>query len=249
MVVDDTIPKFDMPTFMDLVASNEQDVVYALERNVLEVLSTIGGRQLLRENFRSSTAQIKGKPDRVFLADEKLIFPVEVKTRWILPDDNIVEIYNARDTPECVSNSVMQIFGYMAHNERRYGVLSTYDKTWFLRRPENDPGALLISDAVKVGDTSPTLLWCFAYMMSLACQDFECPFPAPSPPRSLGDYDTESAEEKDDTDGEDEDPTYEPRKPRSRKGGHGSGRKGGHGTWQRQKSLPAKNKRLLVTSS
>jgi tRNA A-37 threonylcarbamoyl transferase component Bud32 len=121
----------------------------------------------------------------------------------------------------CVINSIRQIFGYMAHNKRRYGILSTYDRTWFLLRPNNDPAALFISDVVKCEDQRPTLLRCFAYIMSLARQDSGCPSPPRSPLRTL--EDNESPEEKDD----DEDSTYQPPKGSSSgsgRGGHGSGR-------------------------
>jgi tRNA A-37 threonylcarbamoyl transferase component Bud32 len=70
---------------------------------------------------------------------------------------------------------------------------------------------------VKDQDTNPTLLQCFACMMSLARQSCDCPSPPPSR-RTLGDY-PESPEEKDD---DNKDPTYQP--PGSGKGGRGSGR-------------------------
>jgi hypothetical protein len=159
--------------------------------NVFRILSaTIGDRQPSKEEFDRPSAleRIHGNPDFVLQAGGNLIVPIEVKTKWILPDDNIVEIIDSKNPPVSVVNSIWQIFGYMAHNQRRYGVLSTYDKTWFMRRPEHDTGALLISDVVHAEDTGPTLLRCFAYIMSLARQYPHCPFPPPSPPRSPRDY-------------------------------------------------------------
>jgi len=220
-VDDDTTPQFKKPRFFkNFEASEERDVQDALRFNVLDALSmTIGRGQpskeeffsmrlLEQESFSSGVLKIiNGSPDFVLLAGRYNLFllPVEVRTKWILPDDNIVEILDAEHPPVCVSNSITQIFGYMAHNKRRYGVLSTYDKTWFLQRPENDTGALFISDAVACEDASPTLLRCFAYIMSLARQnDSDCPFPSPSsPPQTLGDN-YRSSEEKDDGDEEDE---------------------------------------------
>jgi len=143
----------------------------------------------------------------VLLAGGSLLIPVKVKATWILPDDDIVEKYNAEDSPVSVINSIRQIFGYIAHNKCRYGILSTYDRTWFLLRPKNDPATLFISDVVKREDKRPTLLRCFAYIMSLARQDSDCPSYPPLPPQILGD--SESPEERDD---EDKDPTYQPPK-------------------------------------
>jgi hypothetical protein len=157
----------------------------------------------------------------VLLAGGNLLLPVEVKPTWILPDDDIVEMFNAEEPPACVINSIRQIFGYMAHNMSQYGILSTYDRTWFLWRPKNDPVALFMSDVVKCEDKHPTLLRCFAYIMSLARQDSRCPKPPRSPLRTL--EDNESPEEKDD----DDDSTYQPPKGSSSgsgRGGHGSGR-------------------------
>ena len=225
MAMDDTTQQFDRPIFKHSEASVEEDVRVALEINVFDVLSaTLGNRQQPEEKFRRAPAliSIKGIPDFILLAGDKLLFPIEVKTKWILPDDNIVGIFNAKDTPAFVFNSIRQIFGYMAQNKRRYGVLSTYDKTWFLQRPKDNRGVLFISDVVKDENTSPTLLQCFAHIMSLARQDPDCPSPPPSPLRTLGDS-PEPPEEKDD---EDKDPTYPPPKSGSGKGGRGSSRGG-----------------------
>jgi hypothetical protein len=211
MPVDDTIPQFHRPTFIDRTASDEYGVQSALQSNVFHILSaTIGARQPSKEKFYRPSAleRIQGNPDFFLQAGDSLIVPVEVKTKWILPDDIIVDIFDVEDPPVCVLNSIRQIFGYMAHNQRRYGVLSTYDKTWFIWRPENDTGTLFISDVVHAEDTSPTLLRCFAYIMSLARQDSHCPFPPPSPPGSREDYD-DTPEEHDD---EHKEPTHQPRK-------------------------------------
>jgi hypothetical protein len=207
MAVDDTSQQFNMPSFIEMKISTEDSVRYILRRNVFEVLSTIGNRQQTNESFGYPSGQaIQGYPDIVFLGGGKLIFPVEVKMAWILPDDNIAETLDAEHPPANLVDSIRQIFGYMAHNKRRYGVLSTYDKTWFIWRPENNPGALFVSDVVRVVDTAPTLLRCFAYIISLARQDPECSFPPSSPPRSPQDYHDSS----DENDVEDKGPIYHP---------------------------------------
>jgi hypothetical protein len=210
MPVDNTTPQFDKPSFLNIGASAELSVQVSLQANVFRVLSaTIGALQPSKEEFdfpHSAFVRVQGNPDFVLEAGGNLIVPIEVKTKFILPEDNIVEIFNAEHPPVGVVDSIRQIFGYMAHNKRRFGVLSTYDKTWFVRRGYNDPGALYISDAVNQADSSPTLLRCFAYIMLLARQDCYCPYPAPSPPRSVGEY-HESGEEA-----EAKEPTYQPPK-------------------------------------
>ena len=34
-------------------------------------------------------------------------------------------------------------YGYMEHSKLQYGVLSTYERTWFLRRPQDNLGEFL----------------------------------------------------------------------------------------------------------
>jgi hypothetical protein len=208
---------------MDVEGSDDETVVLALWQNVFEVLNTLGERQPIKENFNFGTLLrlFKGVPDVGLFAGGKLIFPIEAKTSWNLPDDNIVEVLDAEDPPVSVAHSIMQVYGYMAHNKRRYGVLSTYDKTWFLWRPENDSGTLFISDVVKRGDTTPTLLRCFAHIMSLARQDSDCPFPPPSLLQSNENHHRYPTEKGDATKAKQ--PRCRPSKSaRSGKGGHGS---------------------------
>jgi hypothetical protein len=126
-----------------------------------------------------------------------------------------MEMFNTEEPTVCVINSIRQIFRYMAHNMSQYGILSTYDRTWFLWRPKNDPAALFISDVVKCEDQHPTLLRCFAYIMSLARQESRCPKPRRSPLRTL--EDNECPEENDD----DEDSTHRPPKGSSSGSGRG----------------------------
>jgi hypothetical protein len=117
-------------------------------------------------------------------------------------------MFNAKQPPVSVVHSIRPMFQYTAHNKGRCGVLSTCDKTWFIRRPLNDPGALCMEGVVNQEDTSPTLLRCFTYIIPLARQDFNCPFPPPSPPGPIED-DHESRGENVD---ECNIPTYQPAK-------------------------------------
>lgn len=83
----------------------------------------------------SINLNIKWQPGFVLMANwSKFLFPIEVKTKWVLSEDNIVEIYNNTKPPTYIAYLIMQIFGYMSNNEVQYGVLPTYDKSRFLRR-------------------------------------------------------------------------------------------------------------------
>lgn len=99
--------------------------------NVFTVLLTALGDQQPRKTFRRASALqgIKGRPDYILLAGDSLLFPIEIKTKLVLSEDDIVEKYNTQEPLWCVIYLIIQVFGYMAHNECQYGVLSTYDKT------------------------------------------------------------------------------------------------------------------------
>ena len=164
--------------------------------NVLHLLSdTIGSDQMPKEVFcrHEGHREVQGEPTFLLVGGDRLRLAIEVKTEWDLPDCDIVEMVeeNRKDiradrTPAVpVIDHIIEIYGYMGHNELQYGILSTYEKTWFLRRPPDDPNKLLISDAVVTEAADPTLLQCFAYIMSLARRSPNSPIPhlvPPSPP-------------------------------------------------------------------
>ncbi|KAJ3168737.1 hypothetical protein HDU87_000940 [Geranomyces variabilis] len=64
---------------------------------------------------------------------------------------------------------IFQIAGYMHHNRQKYGVLTSYDRTWFLHRSET---SLAISDVVlrnsTGGSSTPSPLRAYAYIISLS---------------------------------------------------------------------------------
>ncbi|CAB4435754.1 unnamed protein product [Rhizophagus irregularis] len=87
-----------------------------------------------------------------------------------------------------------------------YGVLSTYDQTWFLKREAvkvegEDHGQLYVSNTVTSTSTSPTLLKSVAYMIDLASNDHYAPFlkkPMMTADTNEDDKDDESIPEKKD---------------------------------------------------
>ena len=106
-----------------------------------------------------------GKPDFICLPVGKpnaLLMAIEIKTRWVLSGDtNLVGEYNQRKKP--VVRSVEQIYGYLKLDNLRYGMLSTYDITWFIKL--SDDRKLFISPPIKHDDTGPTLFERFAYIV------------------------------------------------------------------------------------
>ncbi|PKY48486.1 hypothetical protein RhiirA4_544646 [Rhizophagus irregularis] len=107
-----------------------------------------------------------------------LLMVWECKTKWVLkvlPNEDIIALYEQeKEIKEgsyvCSNNasifgSINQVYGYMCANSLKYGVLSTYDQTWFLKREvvnvgEEDHGRLYVSNTITSASTSPTLLKC-----------------------------------------------------------------------------------------
>lgn len=91
IVIEDTAPRFDHLTY-DFRASEEEDVRKALDMNVFRVLLTVIGDQQPPKIFQHASAMlgIKGRPDFILLAGDSLLFPIEVKTKWVLSEDDIV---------------------------------------------------------------------------------------------------------------------------------------------------------------
>ncbi|GJJ78401.1 hypothetical protein EMPS_10760 [Entomortierella parvispora] len=108
---------------------------------------------------------------------------IEVKTKWDLECDDLVQKHNDEmrliadglEPTDPVWPYVLRIFAYLSFNRLKYGVLTTYDQTWFLKREE---GVLLVSPTILHRDHSPTVLQCYKHIMDLANEDHFSP-PAP----------------------------------------------------------------------
>ncbi|RUS30414.1 hypothetical protein BC938DRAFT_479415 [Jimgerdemannia flammicorona] len=114
---------------------------------------------------------------------------IEVKPGWVLNVDDLVATYttnltdhqNNHTSQNSVVDPLEQIFGYLSYNHLQFGALTTYDKTWFLRRPHDNPGQLQISPVIRYDDQQPTLFQCFYYLTSLARNERSCNSAPPSP--------------------------------------------------------------------
>ncbi|POG82278.1 kinase-like domain-containing protein [Rhizophagus irregularis DAOM 181602=DAOM 197198] len=69
---------------------------------------------------------------------------------------------------------VQQIYNYMGGNELRYGILSTYDNHWFLRR---EHAKLWISKTLPLQSASPPVLKAYAYLTRRAKENPKSPKP------------------------------------------------------------------------
>ncbi|CAI2180717.1 352_t:CDS:2, partial [Funneliformis geosporum] len=192
-----TISEHDPPTFhTDLESVSEADVQATFNQNVLAPLSRIIGLKLNKPakfaRFEILSGKIEGQPDFVFheLEDATLLFPIEVKIEWVLNCDDIIKQYNndikrkkggknsRTNTEQKIDSSVdclHQIYGYMSLNYRKFGVLTTYNRTWFFKKNVKERGTLYVSPCIKAEYRDPSLFHCFSYIMSEAVQDPNCP--------------------------------------------------------------------------
>ena len=148
-----------------------------------------------------------GTPNYTVLQDSNPRFCIEIKSPWNIGTSDIVKEYNSGQNP-IILHAIRQVFGYMGHAELRYSVLSTYEKTWFLYRPVDNPGMLLISNCIQRASSVPTLLHCFLFMVCLSSDGNHFspnPPPSPSPPPP-----PHSDSEPSECDNYDEDPSYDP---------------------------------------
>ncbi|KAI9241659.1 MAG: hypothetical protein BYD32DRAFT_405221 [Podila humilis] len=200
----------------DLVLSNEESVGIALNANVYNFLNRLMPTGRIGMH---TEAKVIGRPDRVYFRSTKDIrMLIEIKTIWALSCGDLVTKYKEdRDlvtrerSPESPTwRQVHQIFGYLSYNRLRYGILTTYHQTWFMRR---DGGTLWISPSIRHDNTDPTLLQCYRYLMELTDEDYTSLSPLPSPPQSLP---PESPPDDDNND-DSNDGSYHERKKHTRK--------------------------------
>ena len=123
--------------------------------------------------FSRTTPGLLGSPDFILCDGINPKLPLEMKTRHNLNlrNHDFWNIWRAMQRDPIMDSNhrrydqrfkfqkriLAQIFGEMACNSLHYGVLSNYDDTWFLCRPENEPTTLYISRVVYSATRCPTL--------------------------------------------------------------------------------------------
>ncbi len=117
----------------------------------------------------------KGRPYTYICHNESAITFIELKGPWILTRQSTEEfiarwkgasgmVTDALDRirKHDILKTIGQVYGYLAYNGFRYGVLSSFETSYFfLSRQTN--GELMISDAVYFDSTGPTLMHCLYY--------------------------------------------------------------------------------------
>lgn len=99
---------------------------------------------------------------------ERTLFPIEVKFPNIISKK--CEIYDSYKLDETkVKDSVHQLWCYMKNNNHKYGVLTTYERTWFFMQDPND--ILYISKQIPYFSTEPSVMGALYYLIDRAIKD------------------------------------------------------------------------------
>ncbi|KAH7885486.1 hypothetical protein F5I97DRAFT_1885976, partial [Phlebopus sp. FC_14] len=190
-LISDSTPQYSRPVFRQYSSiCNEETVRQALDENVFRAVNTLLGQDEAF-NRHSSLQGVLGQPDFILRDSNRILrLVIEVKSKWTLSTDDLVETYNQKligcQTGSISSKSVYdqlgQIFGYLSHNQLQFGALTTYDKTWFLHRPRDNPNQIRISPPIQYNDQQPTLFQCLYHLTSLARKGHGCASASPSSP-------------------------------------------------------------------
>jgi predicted Ser/Thr protein kinase len=160
-------PKFDKPRFnTDFVNVRiEEDLRAAFEVNICQVLNKLIGPEY---EFCRWHDPNPGIPDFSCTYNSQTILCIENKRGLILRE------IDGRTFPDFYKSSpkarsvIQQIYNYMCDRELQYGVLSTYENHWFLRRPNEAPSKLFVSETLPSSHVSPTVLKAYAYIVMQA---------------------------------------------------------------------------------
>ena len=152
----DQQPRFERPRFDDrFVVDDEEDVRNAINFNICMALN-----DLTDCIYSRRPTDATGIPDFKCHLAKLLILVIEAKRKHVLED------MGEQTFPEFYHTSkgmavVQQIYNYMGENELRYGILTTYDNHWFLRR---EHAKLWISKTLSLQSESPPVLKTYAYL-------------------------------------------------------------------------------------
>ncbi|GBC23346.1 kinase-like domain-containing protein [Rhizophagus irregularis DAOM 181602=DAOM 197198] len=167
----DQQPIFERPQFnQDIEIVNEEDVRVAISINICLMLNKLMEPDY---NFSKRPPNSPGIPDFTCHLVGSLILVIEAKRKYVLEDmgeQTFPEFYQTSKGKDVIQ----QIYNYMGGNELRYGILTTYDNHWFLRR---EHAKLWISKTLPLQSKSPPVLKAYAYLTRQAKENPDSPKP------------------------------------------------------------------------
>lgn len=167
--------RIDRPRFVDGIIITEE--VQSLQPYVKLNLLDISAKCFIPPSEFKARRQIdscKGDPDHLMTRKGQIMAIIEEKGRWTLSNSDIVGAYNAVGNGN-VNSALNQLYHYMRLNHRRYGILTSYENSWFVYRsqdcsicnPHSVHETLIVSEGISYQDNNPTILQCFSYFNSI----------------------------------------------------------------------------------
>ncbi|KAF9419549.1 hypothetical protein BGZ76_004228, partial [Entomortierella beljakovae] len=177
----DTTPLHNAPVFYP-------DRSYYIEETITAIFATdVGSVRVLEPQTwtraLNSHAFSSGRPDLICLKQENNpeLFPIEVKRPYVLTlDDNtsLPQAYaSGRDLSTGPALPLKQILGYMFYNGFKYGVLTTFNQTWFLKRTgpqgeiDQSTRDLVVSPTINRDQNNPSLLQSYLWFIRQVSDD------------------------------------------------------------------------------
>ncbi|KAJ3146626.1 hypothetical protein HDU89_006097 [Geranomyces variabilis] len=143
---------------------NDETGVHSIIRQVIFVSlkKCLSSPDVTQPKFTvaAGNKDVVGQPDFLYKSGSstKPKIVVEVKTDWAFSQlGSIVAEWPAaqRNPKSKLARVIHQVYGHMTFNDLRYGVLTNYEKTWFLRRINVPQGGRFeISDPFAYSSTS-----------------------------------------------------------------------------------------------
>ena len=138
------------------------------------ILCSADNEELLKSGEASRVlAIVEAKPDQListFLEDGLSLHEAYNRAASMIDDGTTAFTKNQR-----LIRIVRQTFGYMVVNDLRYGLLTTYVRTWFFCRDRKNPNIIYISPEVHLDQnhtsTQPSFLECMYYLETLSTED------------------------------------------------------------------------------
>ncbi|KAI8816557.1 uncharacterized protein EV422DRAFT_289204 [Fimicolochytrium jonesii] len=161
---------------------------YTLHETLSDALEALGhsGYKIVDITGNNS---VVSDPDRILEQNGgKPILTIEFKTPWAFPKQNdIVTAYRNSHPKSKVRRAIDQIYGYMTFNHHRFGVLTTYEETYFLQRKGSQLGGQLqIVGPFGYNKSTPfTVMEAYVTLLLLAMDKwfYASPTTSPSPSR------------------------------------------------------------------
>ncbi|CAG8436190.1 13048_t:CDS:2 [Funneliformis mosseae] len=195
----------NLSSFSQSTITNRDDVINVIELNILRILNKLYFKDYYlsfdsshfdwsKTDNITSSYNFKGNPDWSFRKhdNDDTILVISAATKWevdIKVEGNLELIYNdglksikkgtANGFTRSLVTQINRIFTYLSLNGLQYGVLTTYENTWFLTRPKKNPNQLLISKSFSPNDKRPTLLKIFASFLHMVNNDPSSPINMP----------------------------------------------------------------------